>query len=204
MSNTTQTKSGKSAEMVKQAEVEVKLDALGMPTEIPDFSQWTEEETGFPPFWKAKPGAWFFGRVVRKEDATDRTFARYMIQAGMDTDTRRGGSDEEWDDDLSDEENEQRDTSEKIVTKKGRFFSISVFSSLEPLFDFYLEAGNPWIRVTATKKIKTKHKEGRKVWNWSVQTSPKDRQRLDTMRAQFEARRMKELAASSGTQQLSE
>jgi len=151
------------------------VDALG----VPDFSpeNWSEEQVGFSPYWNPEEGKSFIGRLVEK-DERDPNFVRYLIQAGEDLECARGPSEE----------------AETVIVKKGEFFTISVYFSLQGVFDLYLESGiRAWMKVTATGISKTKT-PGRTVWQWKLQV-PKEAKRLaDAYRMQLMQGRKEEEA----------
>lgn len=153
-------------------------DALSIPTF--DTSKWTEEQVSFAPYWEPAPGAKIIARLIQKDvDPEERTFARYLLQAGEDIECARGPADEQ----------------EKVTVKKGEHFTVSVYYSLQGLFDFYLETGlRPWMQLIALEKVDTS-KAGQKVWRWKLLVSPEDKKKADQLRAQLQA---KMLAAKNG------
>jgi len=158
------------------------IDSLAVPTF--DTTKWTEEQVGFAPYWEPEAGSSVICRVVQKEvDPEERTFARYLLQAGEDIKCYRGPADEQ----------------EPVEVKKGEFFTISVFYSLQGLFDFYLEnkvgfgGSCPWMKVLSVEKRKTS-KPGQTVWVWKLFVDPKDRKQADQLRVLAEQKRAKMLA----------
>jgi hypothetical protein len=148
----------------------VKNDAMA----LPDFSKWEEEQVGFAPYWNPEPLKWFLGRVVAR-DERDPDFVRYLMKAEIDTPCKRGP--------VTD--------AEDVMIRKGEFFSISVYHSLEGLFNAYLEMGfTPAMKVTAVKEVPTK-KSGQ---TWKVQVSPDDKKLLTKKRTelQLEAKKNQE------------
>jgi hypothetical protein len=144
---------------------------------VPDFSKWEEEQVGFAPYWNPEPLKWFLGRVVAR-DERDPDFVRYLMRAELDTPCKRGPVND----------------AEDVMIRKGEFFSISVYHSLEGLFNTYLEIGvTPAMKVTAVKEVPTK-KSGQTCWTWKVQISPEDKKLLNKKRAdlQLEAKRENE------------
>lgn len=140
------------------------IDILNVPTNFD-----AEEQVGFAPYWAPVAGASFIGRVIAKEEAAKETdFTRYLLQAGEDVECARGAADE----------------AEKVTVKKGEFFTISVYFSLQGLFDFYLENKfSPWMRVMAVDERPTK-KAGQTVWTWKLQVAKADKAKADQLRAQ--------------------
>lgn len=139
-----------------------------------------EEQVGFAPYWSPEAGAKFVARVIAKEEAQkDTDFTRYLLQAGEDIACQRGGG----------------DNAEDVMVKKGEFFTISVYFSLQGLFDFYLENKfNPWMQVTCIDERPTK-KPGQTVWTWKVNCTKDDKKKADTLRA---ANAAKQLSAKNG------
>ena len=166
--------------------VEKKNDKNEVIVQIPNTDGWVTEQTGFAPYWNPVEGASFFGIVVEK-DERDPEFVRYLMKAVCDTPCKTGSEDNE----------------EDVLVKAGDYFTVSVYFSLQGLFDFYLENGiNTVMKVTAKKQVPTK-KTGRKVWQWQVQVSPKDKQLADRKRAELmaaqvaENKRLAEIAESA-------
>lgn len=136
-----------------------------------DFSQWEEEQIGFAPYWSPEEGKYFVGQVAGK-DMRDPEFVRYLIQASVDTECQRGPV----------------DGAERVLVKKGEFFSISVYYSLADMFDLLLErftaVGKPLTcRLESVKTSKTST-QGRKVWNWKMLLPPADKKALTAMKEQ--------------------
>lgn len=122
---------------------------------LPDFAKWEEEQVGFAPYWNPEKDKWFYARIIEK-DERDSEFVRYLMQAGVDTPCKRGPA----------------DGAEDITVKKGEYFTISVYFSLQDLFDLYLETGiRPFMKVTAKDTVKTST-AGRTCWLWSLLVSP--------------------------------
>lgn len=147
--------------------------------QLPDFSKWEEEQVGFAPYWSPEPEKWFLAQVV-SIDKRDPEFVRYLMKASIDTACKRGPVDE----------------SEDVIVKSGEYFTISVYYSLQYLFDTYLEMGcTPVMRVTAVKEVKTKNSQT--CWTWKVQVSPEDKKMLTKKRVEaskyMEAKKAKEL-----------
>lgn len=133
-----------------------------------DFTTWVDEATGFSPYWNPAENKYFVGRLVSK-DVQDPDFVRYLVQAGEDLECAQGPA----------------ATAEKVTVRKGEFFTISVYFSLQDIFDIYLESGiRPWMKVTAGKKLPTK-KPGRFVFKWRIQVSPADKARTDEAKVQM-------------------
>lgn len=154
---------------------------------IPNFDKtnWQDEQVGFAPYWKPVTGSFFIGRLVDRDDEAE-DFVRYLVQAGQDVECQRGPADD----------------AEKVVVKKGEHFTISVYFSLQGLFDFYLESGlTPWMKISAGEKVKTKT-PGRQVFQWKVQLDPADKRKVDA--ARLKVIEAKKLAAADETPQLEE
>lgn len=135
---------------------------------IPTFNteKWTEEQVGFAPYWQPKKGASFIARVVQKDEGEGNQFTRYLLQAGESIDCKRGPADE----------------AEDVKVEKGELFTISVYYSLQGLFDFYLENRfKPWMKVTAVEERKTST-PGQTVWTWKLLVSPEDKKKADQIR----------------------
>lgn len=149
-----------------------KSDALA----IPDFSKWEEEQVGFAPYWNPETDKWFLGQVVSR-DERDPEFVRYLVKAALDTPCKRGPV----------------DGAEEVLVKSGEYFSISVYYSLQGLFDAYLEMGivPPVMKVIAVKEVKTK-KAGQTCWTWKVLISPDDKKRINTKRTELALEMKKE------------
>jgi hypothetical protein len=153
-------------------DIKKKNDALANPVAdgIPDFATqtWTEEQVGFAPYWSPVEGASFIGRIVQKDDAA-QDFVRYLVQAGQDIECQRGPA----------------DNAEKVLVKRGEHFTVSVYSALQGIFDFYVVSGlAPWMKVTAKNQVKTST-PGRAVWQWSVAVSPDDKRKADSLRLAY-------------------
>lgn len=141
---------------------------------LPDFSTWSEEATGFAPYWNPEENAWFFARIIDK-DERDPSFVRFLMQAGHDIPCKRGPAEE----------------AEDVMVNKGEFFTISVYYSLQDLFDFYLELARTgaltptqqFMRIMAIDKSKTK--AGQKVWNWKVLVDPQTKLIANQARAKL-------------------
>lgn len=147
-----------------------KNDDLMIPTF--DTSKWTEEQVGFAPYWRATKGASIIARLVQKDTPED-SFVRYLLQAGQDIECFRGGKGDD----------EDEDSRERVIVKKGEFFTVSVWYSLQDVFDLYLETGlRPWMQLTAVDKVKTS-KPGRTAWTWKLLVDPKDKKKADQCRA---------------------
>lgn len=133
-----------------------------------DTSKWTEEQVGFAPYWSPVKGASFIARVMQKDiDPEAKQFTRYLMQAGEDLACKRGPA----------------DGAEDVTVKKGEYFTISVYFSLQGLFDFYLESGHkPWMKVNALEERKTST-PGQTVWTWKLLVSPEDKKKADVLRA---------------------
>ena len=144
--------------------------------DIPNFDtkNWTEEQVGFAPYWEPKKGAKIMAQIIQK-DAPEESFVRYLMRAGQDMECSRGAKGE-------DEEGNKQDA-EKVLVKKGEYFTVSVYFSLQGLFEFYLVSGlKPWMEITAVEKVKTS-KPGRTAWQWKVRVSPEDKRKADQLRA---------------------
>ncbi len=153
--------------------------------DIPDFEKvdWTSEAVGFAPYWSPEEGKQFIGRPVHKDESAE-DFIRYVMQAGVDLDCFTGPAED----------------AVAIKVNKGAFFTISVYHSLQGLFDLYLESGlKPWMKVTAGKKVKTKT-PGRSVFQWDVQVSKKDKGEADAYR--LSRRKAPELAEGEESAEL--
>lgn len=151
----------KTDEMVKKNGASV--DALDIPN-FDETTDWTSEAVGFAPYWSPEEGAQFIGRVIHKEPADD--FVRYVMQAGVDLKCFTGPADD----------------AVECTVPKGGYFTISVYYSLQGLFDLYLESGlKPWMKVTAGKKVKTKT-PGRTVFQWDVKVPKADKAKADAYR----------------------
>jgi len=153
-------------------------DALVIPTTF-DTSKWTEEQVSFAPYWEPEPGSKVICRLIQKDvDPEERTFTRYLVQAGEDIECARGPA----------------DAQEKVMVKRGERFTISVFFALQGVFDFYLENNlTPWMQIIALEKVPTS-KPGQKVWRWKLLVSPEDKKKADQLRAQIQS---KQLAAKN-------
>lgn len=123
--------------------------------ELPDFATWEEEQVGFAPYWNPEKDKWFYARIIEK-DERDPEFVRYLMQAGVDTPCKRGPA----------------EGAEDVMVKKGEYFTISVYFSLQDLFDLYLETGiRPFMKVVAKDTTKTST-AGRTCWLWTLLVSP--------------------------------
>jgi len=152
--------------------VPANIAALAVGGKLPDFDKWEEETVGFAPYWNPEEGKWFYARIVERDDR-DPEFVRYLFQAGMPTPCARGAEDSE--------------TFEPVMINTGEYFTISVYFSLQGLFDLYLETGHrPYIKVISVKKVPTK-KTGRNVWLWKVLSDPKDKRIMNQKRLELKA-----------------
>lgn len=159
-----------------------------------DTKNWTEEQVGFAPYWKPKKGEKIICRLVQKDEPED-SFVRYLMQAGQDINCFRGGNQNADDDENGENSDDEKTSAEPVLVKKGEYFTVSVFYSLQGLFEFYLTSGlKPWMELQATDKVKTS-KPGRKAWQWKLRVDPKDKKKADSLRAAIEA---KKLAAKNG------
>ena len=146
---------------------------------VPNFDKWVEEQVGFAPYWNPEPEKWFFARVVAR-DERDPEFVRYLMQAGMPLNCKRGPADD----------------AEDVAVKPGEHFSFSVYHSLRDTFDFYLETGlSPFLRVQSIKEVKTKT-TGQTCWTWKVLVSPQDKKILEKKREE-----MRQLATRSDAEE---
>lgn len=137
---------------------------------LPDFSTFVDEQVGFSPYWQPKVGAWFYGKVIDKDDVTEAVdFVRYTFISGMkNLECHRGPA----------------EGAETVNVSKGEHFSLSVYHAISPLLDVYLEMPEeerPFIRVDCVEKRPTKAK--REVWTWRVRVSEEDKKRLADYRA---------------------
>ncbi len=153
----------------------------GKVEDLPDFSKWTAHQIGFAPYWRAsKPGDWCYMKVVNI-DVRNLDFIRYQCTAMKDTECRRGpGNDDE----------KEGLVGEVVTVQKGEAFTISVYHSLREEFDFfrYLRKDHDIdvpMRLTAVKKVPTKHPDGRKVWNWELLSDPAERKKIEAHRDTF-------------------
>lgn len=139
---------------------------------MPNFDEWSDEQIGFAPYWKPQEGKWFFGAPIAI-DARDPKFIRYLFLAGADTPCRRGPADED------------DETGENVMVKKGETFSLSVYYSLKHLFEEYLVYSEStekavYVRVDALKTVPTKNQP--KVWQFRARVSPEQKKMLSTWR----------------------
>lgn len=159
------------------------VDALAIPNF--DTKGWVEEQVGFAPYWEADKGQKIIARLVGKEEK-EGTFTRYLLQAGQDMVCYRGAKT------LDDDGKSIKGSAEKVNVKKGEFFTMSVFHSLQGLFDFYEETGlKPWMQIHAVEKVKTST-PGQMVWTWKLLVSPEDKKRADAKRMQLAAEKKSE------------
>lgn len=155
-----------------------KTDAkMGAPQ---NFDTWEEVQVGFAPYWNPSEGAAFVGYVVARDDRAE-DFKRYLIQAYIPTDCKRGPKEE----------------AEDVKVQVGEYYSVSVYHALSEPFDFMLEnftaKGDPIpIRMTALKKVKTST-IGQTCWTWKMTMPPEYKKKY--LAARDEARRA--LAADS-------
>src|SRR6267142_3539793 len=145
---------------------------------LPDFSNWSDEQIGFSPYWTPAPGKWTYARPIAR-DERDPEFIRYLFVALMPTPCRRGPG----------EDSPLKDNGENVTVAPGETFSMSVYYQLRDLFDFYLETGildqaNSGVRIEAIKEVPTK-KSGQTVWQFKAQVDPKVRPLLDAKRAEI-------------------
>ncbi len=145
--------------MAKQngSTVDPKTSADGMP----DFSKFVETATGFPPYWKATEGAWFFGKVIGI-DIRSGTFPRYTVIALMDLDCATGPADDAI----------------PCKVAKGEKFSTNVWAGL-PLDIFMGQE----VRVRAIKK--SKGGEG-DMWKFKVDSTPEVKALVAGRKSMFE------------------
>lgn len=138
-------------------------------SDIPDFDTkgWVDEQVGFAAYWTPDAGKQFIARLVGKEEArSEMDFSRYLLQAAQDIACQRGPANE----------------AEPVTVKKGEFFTISVYYSLQGIFDFYLENQfTPWMQITSLEERPTK-KPGQTVWTWALKVDPKDKKQADKLR----------------------
>jgi hypothetical protein len=114
---------------------------------MPDFSKFVETATGFPPYWKATPGAKFFGKVVGI-DIREGTFPRYTLIAGMPLDCATGPSDD----------------ATPVKVQAGDRFTTSIWAGL-PLDRFM----NEEVLVEAVKKSRGGAGD---IWTFKVMSTP--------------------------------
>lgn len=135
---------------------------------MPSFEGWEEEQVGFAPYWNPEEGKFFYGKVVAR-DERDPDFMRYLVQALMPHQCKRGAADD----------------AEDVLVGTNEYFSISVYYSLSEPFDFALEnftaKGDPMpMKVTAIKKVKTK--AGQPCWTWKMHLPPEYKKKLQAAR----------------------
>ncbi len=168
----------------------------GKASDLPDFSKWTAHQIGFAPYWKpGEPGAWCYMKIVAV-DNRNPLFVRYHCTALKETECRRGPGNDNAD---------EGPTGEVVIVKAGDAFSISVYHALREEFNFFLYARSQHgidvpMKLTATKKVATKHVEGRKVWNWELLSNPEARPALEKHRDEF----LKLIAGEAEREQLEE
>lgn len=129
-------------------------------------TQWVDEQIGFAPYWKPEPGKVFIARPV-SIDERDPEFVRYQMQCEqVAIECQRGPA----------------DGAETVTVNPGEQFSLSVYTQLAGVFNFYMESGiYPVCRVEALKEQKTS-KPGQTVWMFKLQVTPADKARLEAAR----------------------
>lgn|SRR5574338_223049 len=136
---------------------------------LPNFDAFVDEQVGFAPYWPPKPGAWFYGKVIDRDNEGEAVdFVRYTFVSAMPLHCQRGPAED----------------AEPVDITKGEHFTISVYHAIAPLLDAYLEmpeAERPFIQVISVAKRPTKTK-GREVWNWRIRVAEEDKKRLEEYR----------------------
>jgi len=140
------------------------VDPTATETTNVDYSNWTEEQINFAPYWKPAPGKWFSGTLT-DVDLRDPKFIRYQFQSLETIECHRGPGDE------------SNDRHEKVMVHAGEKFSISVYKALENIFSDYLAVPFPvQVRVDVIRKDKTA--DGKDFWKLGAKVPPDTSKKL--------------------------
>ncbi len=139
-----------------------------------DFSNWSEEQIGFAPYWTPEEGESVAFTVLSRDERSE-DFHRYICRAEQNqVQCYRGKS----------------ANAEEVIVKRGEQFTMSIYDSLDEPFMFYLASGlSPRLRLTAKEKVPTGN-AGREVWKWTLLVDPAVKPQLDALRAGHVAKQM--------------
>ncbi len=159
----------KTAAAVKEAEVV--NDEVNLPAN--PFEGWSEEQLGFPPYFKAAIGKGFFARVITV-DVRDPEFIRFVLQyLGMPNDFKKP-TQLDTTTPLKCQKG-KKDDAEDVMVKPGEFFTTSNYGGL-PLENFLGESAT----IACTGKVSTGKPND--MYTWTVLTSAETKTRLAAQR----------------------
>jgi len=116
-----------------------------------DTTEWVEEVTGLPPYWKpVEEGDSVTGVLIARDDQ-DPDHVRYRLRAVGPLTCYSGPT----------------DSAEEVRVEEGGYFSVSEYHAITNVFSRYLKAGiSPKVKITFESKDKCRGGKNT-VWNIS-------------------------------------